>query len=195
MALMKPGRRCNQSGCGHLQHAQYNNNKMNSNNQRTGGNNSSMNPTKDMMSGMDSGMDDSKSLVTLLLENSPPKYILTEWLGLDLDLMNRDRNQGENQGLMGKMSSMIGGEGCNKRNDESGQHLPSKMMGGVGGGHDSGHSHDASMGDKVKGTFEQAKGKVLVSVVMNDPHTARKGEMRKNPAGADSNDIIGGTGI
>lgn len=51
------------------------------------------------MSGMDSGMDDSKSLVTLLLENSPPKYILTEWLGLDLDLMNRDRNQGENQGL------------------------------------------------------------------------------------------------
>jgi len=110
------------------------------------------------MSGMDSGMDDG--------------------------LMNRDRNQGENQGLMGKMSSMIGG---NKGNDKSGQTLPSKVMGGVGGGRDSGHSHEASMGDKVKGTFEQAKGKV-----MNDPHTAQKGEMRKNPAGADSNDIMGG---
>jgi len=171
-----------------------------------------MNPTKDMMSGMDSGMDDGKSLVTLLLENSTPKCMLTEWLGLDLGLMNRDRNQGENQGLsrlsslcsrfdffalanyltcvcgfhspVGKMSSMIGG---NKGNDKSGQTLPSKVMGGVGGGRDSGHSHEASMGDKVKGTFEQAKGKV-----MNDPHTAQKGEMRKNPAGADSNDIMGG---
>ncbi|PLW38703.1 hypothetical protein PCASD_11514 [Puccinia coronata f. sp. avenae] len=142
---------------------------MNSNNQRSGGvandlGDSSLNPTKDMMSGMDSGMDD--------------------------NMMNRDRNQGQKQGLMGKVSSMVGG---NKSNDQSGQHAPSKMMGGVmeGGGNESGRQNEASMGDKVKGTFEQAKGKV-----MNDPHTARKGEMRKNPAGTDSSDIMsGGTGF
>jgi hypothetical protein len=35
------------------------------------------------------------------------------------------------------------------------------MMGGVmgGGGNESGRQNEASMGDKVKGTFEQAKGK------------------------------------
>jgi hypothetical protein len=30
---------------------------------------------------------------------------------------------------------------------------------------------------------------------MNDPHTARKGDMRKDPAGAGSNDFMGGAGI
>ncbi|OAV91031.1 hypothetical protein PTTG_07818 [Puccinia triticina 1-1 BBBD Race 1] len=123
---------------------------------------SSLNPTKDMMSGMDSGMDD--------------------------NMMNRDR-QGDDQGLMGKMASMVGG---NKNNDQSGQNQSSKMMGGVGGGagRDSNRGQEASMGDKVKGTYEQAKGKV-----MNDPHTARKGDMRKNPGGNDSNDFMTTSGI
>ncbi|KAA1089819.1 hypothetical protein PGTUg99_018456 [Puccinia graminis f. sp. tritici] len=85
---------------------------------------------------------------------------------------------------VGKMSSMVGGN----KNDNNQSH---KMMGGVAGGRDSNRGQqEASMGDKVKGTFEQAKGKV-----MNDPHTARKGDMRKDPAGAGSNDFMGGAGI
>ncbi|POW01802.1 hypothetical protein PSHT_12373 [Puccinia striiformis] len=161
--------------------------KMNSNNQRSRGGvsndmaDSSMNSTKDMMSGMDSGgggkMDD--------------------------NFGNNDRqNHGDNQGLMGKMASMVGVGNNNNdsnNNDRSGQNPSSKMMGGVGGGggqqdfnrqRNNNQDQQPSMGDKVKGTYQQAKGKV-----MNDPHTARKGDMRKDQAGGDSNDIMGGAGI
>ncbi|KAI9607807.1 hypothetical protein H4Q26_005252 [Puccinia striiformis f. sp. tritici PST-130] len=128
--------------------------KMNSNNQRSRGGvsndmaDSSMNSTKDMMSGMDSGgggkMDD--------------------------NFGNNDRqNNGDNQGLMGKMASMVGVGNNNNdsnNNDRSGHNPSSKMMGGVGGGggqqdfnrqRNNNQDQQPSMGDKVKVLMNKPK--------------------------------------
>lgn len=133
----------------------------------------SLNPTKDTLSGMDSGIDESgRSTMT--------------------------GNQKEQGGLMSKMS-MGAGEGNNKNNrnnnnDNQGTMNPiSKMMGGTEGSGAQQHQRDLdqnpSMGDKIKGTYEQAKGKV-----MNDPHTTRRGEVRKQ-TGNDPADSTRGSGI
>ena len=125
-----------------------------------------LNQTKSMVSGVEGGLDDSRS-------------------GGDMRMGRGDQ--------MGEMS--MGREGNKGQqhmsNDDQGGNPLSKMMGGIGGSKGSKtHDDKPSMGDKLKGTWEQTKGKVT-----HDAKTTRRGEMRKQSGGGDSADIMEDAGI